>query len=59
MMLFLNLQQVKGIMIWLDPEVRHAKREIDTVEVCNKNSGTDMLLNNFVSFFQHARMFVD
>ncbi|XP_039254422.1 phosphatidylserine synthase 1-like [Styela clava] len=30
--LFLNLGQVKMIMYWLDPEVRHAKREVDTVE---------------------------
>lgn len=31
--LFLNLNQVRSIMYWVDPEVKYAKREVDLVEV--------------------------
>jgi len=31
-MLFLNMEQVRSLMIYIDPSLEHAKREIDTVE---------------------------
>ena len=30
---FLSLQQVRAIMVWIDPSVQYAKREVDVIEV--------------------------
>jgi len=34
-MAFLNINQVRKIMVWLDPNIKDAKREVDLVEVCS------------------------
>ena len=32
-MAFLNINQVRRIMVWLDSDIKDAKREVDLVEV--------------------------
>ena len=32
-MAFLNIKQVRAIMVWADPDIKDAKREVDLVEV--------------------------
>ena len=32
-MAFLNINQVRKIMVWLDSDIKDAKREVDLVEV--------------------------
>lgn len=48
--LFLNLSQVRTIMYWVDPEVKHAKREVDLVEEYAVNC-SDITIERLYSSF--------